>query len=149
MSARQPLPPTYFWGAVLLMVGLHFLCPIRRLIALPYGLIGVAPMLVGLLANIFCSNAFNRRKTTVKPFEQSSHLVTNGLYRFSRHPMYAGMVLVLVGLAVLLGSITPAVVIPAFVLVIKKTFVDAEETALEETFGDAYLEYKHRVKRWI
>jgi len=149
MRPKQPLPPTYFWGAVLVMVALHFLCPIRRLIALPYGLIGVAPMLVGLLVNIWSSNAFNRRKTTVKPFEQSTHLITDGLYRFSRHPMYAGMVLVLVGLAVLLGSITPVVVIPAFVLVIGKKFIDTEEAALEETFGDAYREYKRRVRRWI
>jgi protein-S-isoprenylcysteine O-methyltransferase Ste14 len=149
MNRKQVLPPTYFWGSVLLMFGLHYLVPVRKLIGAPYSYLGVIPLLIGLMVNVWCSEQFKRVKTTVKPFEQSSHLVTEGPYRFSRHPMYVGMALALIGLAVLLGTTVQVVVIPIFVWVMGKKFIAAEEKALEETFGEAYRQYSKRVRRWV
>ena len=149
MKRKPVLPPAYLFGAIVLIVVLHFLLPINRLIPPLYNLLGLVPLFVGTLVNIHASNSFKKAGTTVKPFEPSSTLVTNGPYRFSRHPMYLGMTLILAGLAVLLGSVTPVLVVPVFAWLMDRRFIVAEEQALEETFGEAYLEYKRHVRRWI
>lgn len=149
MRRKQLLPPACFFIAILLMGAAHFLVPVRKVIPPPYNYLGALLVLVGLVLNIWSSNLFNKAKTTIKPFEKSAGLVTDGPYRISRHPMYLGMTVSLAGLAVLLGSVTPAIVIPAFVWVMAKEFIPVEEQAMEETFGDAWREYKKRVRRWL
>ena len=135
--------------AIIIMLALHFFFPTKRIIPSPYNYLGVLIILLGLLMNIWASNAFKTIRTTITPFEQSSYLLTNGLYRLSRHPMYLGMVISLIGFLVLLRTIMPVLVIPVFIWVMSKKFIDIEEQALEETFRDAYREYKKRVRRWI
>jgi protein-S-isoprenylcysteine O-methyltransferase Ste14 len=93
--------------------------------------------------------AFGRVGTPIKPFEVSTHLVTGGMYRVSRNPMYLGMVVVILGIAVLFGSISPFISIPIFVWLIQTNFIRFEEVALEKTFGDEYREYKSLVRRWL
>ena len=85
----------------------------------------------------------------MQPFEGSSCLVTDGLYRFSRNPMYLGMVLILLGVALLLDSLTPLWVIALFVGWIHSQFIRHEEEMLFAQFGQDWLEYKARVRRWI
>ncbi len=63
--------------------------------------------------------------------------------------MYMGMVLILCGVAVFFGTVTPVLVIPAFVWLIQHNFIKREEASLEQTFGDRFREYKHTVRRWI
>ncbi len=149
MKRERIMPTTYFLVSIVLMVLLHFFCPIRQLVPSPYNYAGIPLILVGVLVNIWASHLFNRANTTVKPFQQSTRLVTEGPYRFSRHPMYAGMAGVLVGLACLLASVVPMLVVPAFIWLMEKGFIGIEERALQETFGQAYLEYKKRVRRWV
>jgi len=131
------------------MVGLHFAVPVVQVIPRPYTYLGVLPLLLGLWLNVVCSNTFGRARTTVKPFEPPSHLIVDGHYRYSRNPMYLGMVLVLVGVAVLFGTAMPAAVIPGFVWLMTRRFIEPEEKALEETFGEAYLAYRRAVRRWL
>jgi protein-S-isoprenylcysteine O-methyltransferase Ste14 len=85
----------------------------------------------------------------VKPFQESSYLVTTGAYRICRHPMYLGFALILVGLSTLMGSVTPFLVVPPFIALIETTFVRVEEEMRAATFGDAWRGYKARVRRWI
>jgi len=149
MKRKPIMPPIYLFVAILVMVGLHRFLPVRKVLVSPYNYAGVPALLVGLVLNVWCSGLFGKAKTTVKPFEQSSRLVTEGPYRYSRHPMYLGMALCLAGLAVLLGTVTPVLVVPVFVRLLGKKFIKAEERAMEETFGDAYREYKQRVRPWL
>ena len=93
--------------------------------------------------------SFTRAGTPVVPFERSTTLVTGGSYRFTRNPMYLGMVLLLSGVAALLGTLSPWLVIPIFTAVIQTNFIRGEERFLEELFGDSYRAYKTRVRRWI
>ena len=123
--------------------------PVRRVVPEPWDYVGIFPALAGLVVNLWCSKMFSGAGTTIKPFERSARLVTGGPYRFSRHPMYVGMAAVLTGLAVFLGSVTPFVVIPAFVAVMAAKFIPAEERAMAETFGDKWREYAARVRRWL
>ena len=149
MRQKQILPPTYFWGFFLLMIGLHFLFPLMKVIVSPYNYLGILLIVIGLWFNVWSSNFFKKVKTAIKPFEESSYLVTEGLFKYTRHPMYLGMLLALVGLFILLGSITPLLAIPIFIWVMTKKFVLIEEKALEEKFGEDYLKYKDKVRRWI
>ena len=73
----------------------------------------------------------------------------DGPFRFTRNPIYLGMVLLLSGAAVGLGSLSPWFVIPPFILAIAFDVIPAEEAMLTETFGDAYRAYQSRVRRWI
>jgi protein-S-isoprenylcysteine O-methyltransferase Ste14 len=146
-----PMPPTYVWAAIVLMVALHFVCPgIKRLVPWPYNWIGGAVVIVAGIALAWVPELqFRKVGTEIKPFRDSSHLVTTGLYRISRHPMYLGMALVLVGVFVVLNSLVPAIVIPAFVVVITIRFIIPEERDMARQFGEQYLAYKRKVRRWI
>jgi protein-S-isoprenylcysteine O-methyltransferase Ste14 len=130
------------------MAALHFLLPVKALIPFPFTLLGIVPALLGVAASVAASNAFNRAETTVKPFEQPSALLTGGWYRFTRHPMYVGFFLLVLGIAVLLGSLTPFVVLLPFGWIMH-VFMVYEERRMAETFGEAYAEYANRVRRWL
>ena len=92
---------------------------------------------------------FHHAGTTVKPGEESNTLLTEGIFHISRNPMYFGFLLILFGAAFLFGTLAPFLVIPVFLVVIEKRFIVSEEKSLEEKFGQAYLEYRETVRRWI
>ncbi len=149
MKRRAVLPPTYLWAAVVLMVALHFLVPVTRIIPFPWQLIGILPLVLGVALNVTADKAFRDARTTVKPFQESAALVTTGVYRLYRHPMYLGFVLILLGLAVLLGSLMSFVVVPLFALLMERVFIVVEEGMLAEKFGQSWLDYKQRSRRWV
>jgi len=144
-----PLPPTYFWSAVVLMVAVHVLAPVRQLITGPYRFLGAVLVAGGFWFNLWADLAFKRVKTAVKPFEESSALITSGLFTITRNPMYVGMVFTLAGLFVALGSLTPVFVIPVFAVVMLVRFIIPEERHLEQQFGEAYRDYRKRARRWL
>ena len=92
---------------------------------------------------------FKINNTTVKPFEKSSILITSSVFKISRNPMYLGMVLVLIGISIFLGSVTPYIVVILFTVLINVLFIKTEEKMLAETFGDDWKEYKKKTRRWI
>ena len=149
MKQKKILPPTYLFMALVAMAALHFVLPLRKIIPWPYHFVGVLLLAIGSVINVWSSNLFAKYETTVKPFEPAEGLVTQGPFRVSRHPMYLGMVLILAGCAVLLRSLTPFFVIPVFAWLMDTKFIRVEEEMMEESHGDAYREYKKRVRRWI
>ncbi len=98
---------------------------------------------------MWADGLFKRKNTTVKPFEKSSALILEGPFRFSRHPMYLGMVIALLGVAIILGSLITFLVPIAFFVSMQIVFIRHEEKALEQTFGQEYLDYKNRVRSWL
>ena len=106
-------------------------------------------MVVALTVNIYCAWQFHRRQTTVIPFRESTTLLTEGLYRYSRNPIYMSMVVLLIGLAIALGTLSPWLVPPAFAGLIDVKFIRREEVMLEEAFGAIYRRYCERVRRWL
>jgi protein-S-isoprenylcysteine O-methyltransferase Ste14 len=94
---------------------------------------------------------FRRSRTTLNPIEPSraSHLVTAGIFAFSRNPMYLGLVLLLIGWALWLGTASPWFVPPLFAIFLYAAQIVPEEGALETLFGDAYIAYRQKVARWI
>jgi protein-S-isoprenylcysteine O-methyltransferase Ste14 len=146
---RRPLPPTYFLASLALMAALAFALPIAPLLSWPWRAAGIVPIAAGVWLNLAADRAFKARGTTVKPFERSSALVTDGAFRLSRNPMYLGMVLILLGAALLLGCLTPFLVAAGFAAIIETRFIPAEERMLAETFGDAWTAYRKKTRRWV
>ena len=95
--------------------------------------------------------AFVAAKTTVDPTrpDQSSSLVTNGIYKFTRNPMYLGLLCLLVAWAIHVSSPLSLLVAMAFVPYMNRFQIRPEERSLEKLFGEQYVEYKNRVRRWL
>jgi protein-S-isoprenylcysteine O-methyltransferase Ste14 len=131
------------------MVLLQFFIPVFQMIPYPWNAAGIIPLVLGIALNISADRAFKKAGTTVKPFEVSSTLVTSGTFRYSRNPMYLGMVMILTGVAFLLGTVSPFIIIPIFAITMHRTFIVPEEKILDERFGNKWKQYKSNVRRWI
>lgn len=116
----------------------------RRGVALALALLGASFDFAGLIA-------FLRRHTTINPLapRKTTALVTTGIYRFTRNPMYVGLVMFLTAWAVWLGAAWPLLGPVVFVLYITRFQIQPEERALAGLFGEAYTAYTRRVRRWI
>jgi protein-S-isoprenylcysteine O-methyltransferase Ste14 len=134
---------------MLLIVLLHFLAPIAHVLRVPWNLLGLLPLGLGLVVTAVADRAFKQQGTTVHPFKEPTQLVTNGAFRFSRNPMYLGFVLVLLGMAILLRSLSPFAVVAGFAIWMDTGFIRVEERILAATFGDEWVRYKQRVRKWI
>ena len=149
MKKVKLLPPTYLLISIIIMVFIHIFLPLIIIIPAPWRLTGVVILTLGISINVIADDSFRNAGTTVMPFKESKFLLTEGLYGISRNPMYLGFVLILFGVSVLLGSISPYFIIVIFINLIDQRFIIAEEDMLMKRFGTAYLEYKTRVRRWI
>jgi len=146
---KKILPPTYFVILFLLSIGLHFIFPIKTIIPFPFNYLGFIFIIFGSVMNLWADSSLKKNKTTVKPFEKPSHLITKGAFGISRHPIYLGFTFILFGLSVLLGSITAFLSPFLLVIILERKFIVYEEKNLEETFGDDYIKYKNKVRRWL
>ena len=112
------------------------------------------PVLVGLIGILFLLPAvvsFANQKTTVDPRtpEAATTLVTSGIYRITRNPMYVGMLLLLLALAAWLAAASSLLPAIAFFLSIDRGQIRREEESLHQVFGDAFEAYASRVPRWL
>jgi len=142
------LPPVYFLAAVCLMAALHFLFPIARILPAAYSSGGVL-ILIGMFLILWAVRLFGKAGTTIKPFEASTKMIVAGPYRWSRNPIYLGMAIILLGIGLVFGTLTPFAILPLFVWLIQKNFIAREEAMLDKSFGAAYAEYKKRIRRWL
>ncbi len=147
--SKKILPPVYFLVTVVMMAALNFFAPIRNILHPPVTYSGAVVIIIGFIITIWSAALFDKAGTAIKPFDDSTHMVTEGMYQLTRNPMYLGMVVILLGIALLFGTLTPFIPIPIFVWLIQTIFISNEENALEKTFGDEYREYKERVRRWL
>jgi protein-S-isoprenylcysteine O-methyltransferase Ste14 len=131
------------------MIVLHLVYPSFSYWTFPLNLVGIVPLVLGALLNLAADREFKVHNTTVKPFEKSSALITAFPFSVSRHPMYLGMLLVLIGVAWLLGTVSCTIPVLAFAVVVARVFVPAEERMLAATFGDKWQSYRKQVHRWI
>ncbi len=93
--------------------------------------------------------AFGRAGTTVHPNHPTTALVGDGPYRFTRNPLYLGMALLGAGVALAANALWPLLTVPLALAAIQRWVVAREEGYLEAKFGEAYLDYKRRVRRWL
>ena len=113
-------------------------------LALGLATVGALVALAGLIE-------FRRARTTFNPLapQRARTVVTSGVYRHTRHPMYLGMLIVLAGWAVWLGSAAALLGLPLSVLLLNGLQIGPEERILRERFGQDYVDYTARVRRWL
>ena len=130
---------------------LHKYMPFMQAIPFSARWLSLIFIVAGLTLDLTSLFLFLRAKTTAHPFHENraSTLVTTGFYQYTRNPMYLGLLLLLIGWAIRMGSATPFLLLPLFVMVITSKQIIGEEKALSEVFGEEYLTYKSRVRRWL
>ena len=115
----------------------------------PIAWTGLALMVAGLLFALWGVLVFRAARTTILPFRASSALVRQGPYQYSRNPMYVGMTLGYLGLAMVFNTVWPIMLLPVVLWALVKLVIDREEAYLDALFGDAYRAYKRDVRRWL
>lgn len=150
MRTRIP-PPVVALITAGAMVAMNATAPAFGVAFAGQQIVGVVIALAGLAIDLVSVRAFWAAKTTVTPLkpEKAETLVVAGLYRFTRNPMYVGMLIILTGIAVWIGNPLNAVLLAAFVAYITVFQIKPEEEALRAKFGDDYVAYCARVRRWI
>ncbi|WP_449046359.1 methyltransferase family protein [Parapedobacter sp.] len=139
-------PDFYFFLFIGLSFLFHYVCPVSTIIS--YSWAGIALIIIGIVTVALANSILLKKRTSVTPFGNPSSLITSGPFRWSRNPIYLGMALMLLGVAIFLGSLSPFIFPPVFIIIIDRSIIQNEENRLEELFGKEYLAYKKRVNRW-
>jgi protein-S-isoprenylcysteine O-methyltransferase Ste14 len=144
-------PPVIALFVAGLMWLLHTYFPLLQLWQEPWNRIGFVLMAIAIIIDAWSLALFFMHRTTPHPLkpEETSKLVTGGMYQFTRNPMYLGLLLLLAGFAVYLGSLMPLAMLPLFVVLLTNRQILHEERVLEEKFGEEYRTYRERVRRWF
>ena len=143
------MPPAWFLLSIVSTALLWWLAPVKQIVFWPWQLGGGVLIVLGVGLAVVADQQFKRHGTTVKPFHESSVLVADGVFRLSRHPMYLGMVMAILGIVIAFGALLPFIVPICFAVFLHVAFVRPEERDMMEQFGGEYLSYKTRVPQWL
>lgn len=146
---RIVYPPMWLVLGLFAIFALDKFLPGLRFTGLAGQLAGGALIVAGLVLLVIAGGLFKQADTDLVPFREVRALVTGGVYRFTRNPMYLGMVLVLLGTAVTVGAATALLVPPLFMLIIEMRFIRLEEAMLLQLFPQEFPAYCQRVRRWL
>ncbi len=147
-SVKFP-PPLIFLFLMIAAYGVHIIHPVDMASLPTLKYTGLLIVVLGFTVIILISRSFKRANTSIEPWKPTTAIISNGVYTYSRNPIYLALCLITIGMGFFLNSLWVLLsVIPAAVLVyyiaIKK-----EEAYLEKKFGDEYLQYKNKVRRWL
>jgi len=146
---KKIVPDVYFCSLLILSILFHFLVPISKIISYPYTLSGILLIICGFALTLSTNSALLKQRTSIKPNEIPTVFISSGPFKLSRNPIYLGMAIILLGVETLLGSLSPLVFPVIFVIIMNSLIIPGEENTLEKKFGEEYLEYKKRVRRWF
>ncbi len=132
------------WLVSRAMPAFGFMFPASRFFSVTVAVAGVVIIGLGIAS-------FRRAGTTVNPMkpDSASSLVVSGLYRLTRNPMYLGFLVVLLGWAIFLSNALAFLFLPAFILYMNRFQIEPEEKALTSLFGEQFVAYRSRVRRWL
>jgi protein-S-isoprenylcysteine O-methyltransferase Ste14 len=148
-NGHRIMPTKYFVVFLVLSIGLHFLYPIYKILYPPFTYFGFLLILIGIVFNLWTDQLFKKSNTTVKPFKDPTILFLSGPFRVSRHPMYLGMALILLGAALIHGTVITFLFPLLFIGIMESQFIPFEEQNLERIFGTEYINYMKKVRRWV
>ncbi len=142
------IPPVLVFAGLIFIVLFYFIVPTFNLIAFPYNLAGLVIAFSGFVIMGKSWNLFNEYKTTLG-FEKSAHFIREGIFLKTRNPMYIGMFLLLLGFGICVRNIFSIAVPFVFLFIIAVYFIPLEEKLMKKAFGEEYIDYMKKVKRWI
>ena len=142
-------PPLIYLAGLAVGFALEALLPGSSVpAAIQWGLGGVL-VVAGVALLLSFNTAFSRKGTAVEPWKPTTAIVTTGPYRLTRNPAYLGMALVYVGVALMSDALWVLAPLPVVLAVVDRGVIAREERYLERKFGQEYVDYKSRVRRWI
>jgi protein-S-isoprenylcysteine O-methyltransferase Ste14 len=142
-------PPLIYVSALAAGLLVNSIYPVRLL---PRGVsraAGLPLVLGGLVIGLLGVREMRRAETNIDPYKPVHAIVDRGPFRFTRNPLYVGMTLMYGGFSVLANALPAALLLPGVLAVMRKGVIEREEAYLERKFGEEYLSYKARVRRWI
>lgn len=142
-------PPLIYLTALLLGFALEYFWPVAALDRGIGQLLGILLGCAGLAFALPALLGFRRAGTSPEPWHPSTALVTSGLYRYTRNPMYVGLTLIYLGVTAAFGGVWMAAMLVPALLVMRYGVIAREERYLESKFGNAYLDYLGSVRRWF
>ena len=146
---RIIFPPIWLLLGLLVIFVLNEFAPLARFTGnMPLAL-GSFAILIGLALLVHAGGMFKVAETDLVPFRNVTALVTTGVYRVTRNPMYLGMALVLFGTSLTAGAFAGVFVAPVFMAIIEFRFIRPEEQMLRQLFGREYEDYCKLVRRWL
>lgn len=145
---RFLVPPLFVLISLVLIVLFYFKMPRFTIIPFPFNFGGLLISFSGFMMRGKARELFKKHNTNLA-IKTSSNLVTVGPYAKTRNPMYIGMFLLLLGIAVCFANLLSMTMPFGFIVSIHLIFIPKEEKLMNEAFGNQYLEYKSKVKRWI
>ena len=150
-ASRHPrdVPPLWQLLAVGVMFGLHRWLPVWLWLPPPWHHAGWLVIAAGMVLLLMSLGRFRAVGTGLRPFTPVTALVVAGPFRWTRNPMYVGLVTVTLGAALCFGTLSPLAVPPILWLVLDRRFVRPEEQFLKRSIGTAYDDYCRRVPRWL
>jgi protein-S-isoprenylcysteine O-methyltransferase Ste14 len=141
-------PPLLAGALVLVTLALHFMLPEDRTAGW-YQVFGLIAVAAGVGVMCFAAAIFSARETTRNPWGEPAKFVVQAPYTWTRNPMYFGMTIALLGLAIFFESIAMLLAPAVFFAMIDRMVIPREEETMERLFGNDYVAYKERVRRWI
>lgn len=146
---KKLLPPVLVLIIAIAMCAMRVVLPGPVIVPEPYNRLGLVLLLAGFALGLIGARHFNKVGTNIPTFNEPTLLVTDGLFKWSRNPIYLGFTLFLSGLAVLLGALVPFLGPVAFAVTADRWYIPFEEAALQSKFGERYEAYKRVTRRWI
>ena len=146
---KKIMPTTCLFIALIAMLILNYAFPIKKIITFPFNLTGLIALGFGILINLKADRQMSTHQTNVKPFQESSFLITDGAFAISRNPMYLGFLAILTGVFLLLGSISTFIIIIIFPILINHFYIRIEEKMLAARFTSQWQTYKNKIRRWL
>lgn len=147
-AVRFP-PPAIFVLLIITAGGIHNILPLPIGVPEAFQPLGIAICLFGVAVAILVNGTFKRKGTAIEPWKPTTNIITTGFYAWSRNPIYVGFCLFNIGIGIAVNSLwimlsaIPGAILVYYIAIAK------EEVYLEEKFGQEYLDYKARVRRWI
>lgn len=148
LSTLKIHPPLLALVLLVVTLLLHFMLPEERAVGWTEA-IGLIVTVVGAGICSFAAALFQARDTTRKPWDEPTQFVVQPPYTWTRNPMYLGVVTMLLGFAIFFSSIAMLLTPAIFFSVIDRIVIPREEDTMERRFGQEYVAYKDRVRRWI
>lgn len=148
-SYPRDIPPLWLLVSIGAMFALHVTVPLAIWVFDPWRYLGYVVITLGVLLVLGNAMRFKRAGTGIRPFSEATTVVREGAFRWTRNPMYLGMVTVAFGVAIRLGSASPMAVPAMLFFVLDRRFVRLEESFLRHSMGKAYDDYCADVRRWL
>ena len=142
-------PPLLYIGLSFIGVGLDYVYPLSIGIDKPLSYLGYVVFLAAIVAIMSIARSFKKADTNIEPWKSTSKIITTGYFKYSRNPVYLLACGIPIGLGIAYNSYWVVLAFIPCLIIVYYLVVKKEEKYLETKFGQEYLDYKTKVRRWL